>query len=99
MLTVMGCDGRCVGKCAAWAHVVANIQWREPGRDAPLVSVIKSHQAAWITIWQRLKQHAIDDRQHRRRRADAERQCENRHASERRLPLQHPQGMTQVPNQ
>ena len=94
-----GFDRRCVGKGVAWAHVVANIQWREPGRDTSVVSVIQNHQAAWITIWQRSKQHAVDDRKHRRRRADAERQGENRHTSERRLPLQHPQGMTHVPNQ
>jgi hypothetical protein len=64
-----------------------------------MVAVVQNHEAVRIAIGQRSKQHAVDDRKHRRRRADAERQGENRHTGERGLPLQHPQRMTQVPNQ
>ena len=94
-----GFDGGCLGKGVARADVVANIQWREPWRDASLVPVKEHHQATRITIGQRSKQHAVHDRKHRRRRADAERQGQNRHAGERGLPSQEPPRMTQVPKQ
>ena len=91
--------GGCPGKGVARADVVANIQWREPRRDASLVSVKEHHQATRIAIGQWSKQHAVHDRKDRRRRADAERQGQNRHAGERGLASQEPPRMTHVPKQ
>ena len=99
MLTVIGATAEASAKAIARADVVANIRWREPWRDASLVSVEEHHQAARITIRQWSKQHAVHDRKDRRRRADAERQGQNRHAGERGLPSQEPPRMTQVPKQ
>jgi hypothetical protein len=62
------------------------------------VSVKECHQATRITIRQWSKQHAVHDRKDRGRRADAERQGQNRHCSERGLPPQEPPRMSQIPD-
>ena len=62
-----------------------------------LVAVEENHQATRITIRQWSEQDAIHDGKDCRRRANAERQGQNRHTRERGLASQQPPGMTQVP--
>src|SRR4030095_5033099 len=94
-----GHHGGCAGKGFTRTDVVANIWWREPWRDASLVSVKEHHQAPGIVIGQWSEHHAVHDRKNRRRRADAERQGQDRHTGESGLPSQQPPRMTQVSKQ
>ena len=97
MLTVIGATADGLGKRVARATKSRTFSGDNHGETSSLVSVEERHQAARIAIRQRSKQHAVHDREDGRRRADAERQGQNRHTGERRLASQEPPRMTHVP--